>query len=710
MEVRTLSGVELCRTLSVAAIAIMGGIPLTAQTRPATFDKQISPLLAKYCAGCHGGSSPRADVRLEFANEEAARKMASTDGSFWSLVETELSTNEMPPANARLKPTDDERNQLVAWIHDKMLASNQAPDPGPFMVHRLNNRQYANSIRQLLYLPADYNAAADFPPDERGDGFDNNAGTLTISPLLIENYLAAVEKATVAALALDPKAAPQAKDATLASKNKLNEPSADFKVDFADRQQKIRLNIEVFAPRAFRRPVSKEEIDGLMKFAALSFAHAGESYDQATGLAIRAALMSPEFLFRMERDPHPDGAGKVFEITEYQLASRLSYFLWNTMPDDELYIAARDNKLRATLDEQIARMLKDPKSLSLTTDFLGQWLEIRGMQQVTNTPKPLLAAMQGETEHFFDYIVRNDRSIMEFLDSDYTFVNEELAKLYGIPGIAGDEFQKVQVDRSERGGIFTQASFLALTSKPLGDSRRTSPVLRGKWILENILNQPVPPPPPNVPELNFDTNKELKGTVRQIFEQHRADPNCATCHARMDPYGFALENYDGYGAWRTQDNHVDVDPSGEINGKKFQTPVQFRALMAERKDDFRRALVTKIFSYAMGRGIQPYDRPSIDAICAAVKADGDRFSSIVASVAKSYPFQHARGLKGQLPEDTASTIWYDPVPDKPLVAPPTDPNRTTPNNPTGRATTAGTASTSGPTPATASGGTVIKKQ
>jgi hypothetical protein len=411
--------------------------------------------------------------------------------------------------------------------------------------------------------------------------------------------------------------------------------------------------------------VSKEEIDGLMKFAALSFAHAGESYDQATGLAIRAALMSPEFLFRMERDPKPDGTGKVFEITEYQLASRLSYFLWSTMPDDELYTAARDQKLRATLDEQIARMLQDPRSISLTKDFLGQWLEIRGMSEVSNAPKSLLAAMQGETEHFFDYIVRNDRSIMEFLDADYTFVNEELAKLYEIDGVAGKEFRKVPVDRTRRGGIFTQASFLALTSKPLGESRRTSPVLRGKWILENIFGQTVPPPPPNVPELKFDTNKQLKGTVRQIFEQHRVDPTCASCHARMDPYGFALENYDGYGAWRQQDNKIDVDASGELSGKTFKTPVEFRALLAERKDDFRKAVVRKVFAYALGRGIQPYDRSVIDEICEGVKADGDRFSNVISRVVKSYPFQHARGMKGQVPEDEKATTWFHPVAEKP---------------------------------------------
>ncbi len=658
---------------AIALLAAAGTVSLSAQTpAQAEFDQHIAPLLTQYCISCHSEAAASSDVRLDYPTEAAARQVASTDDGFWDRVATAVSTKRMPPSFALAQPTNDERAVLAAWINRNLLTANGEPDPGPFMAPRLNNRQYANSVRDLLYLPDDYDAAADFPPDERGDGFDNNAGTLTISPLLIESYLAAVEKATVEALGLDPKKTAQAKDATLPAKNKLNEPSAGLRVDFADRQQKIRLNMEVFAPRAFRRPVTSEEIDGLMKFAALSFAHAGESYDQATGLAIRAALMSPEFLFRIERDPHPDGTGKVFEITEYQLASRLSYFLWSTMPDDELYIAARDNKLRATLDEQLARMLQDPRAISLTKDFLGQWLEIRGMRETANAPESLLDSMQGETEHFFDYIVRNDRSIMEFLDADYTFVNEELATLYGIPGVAGEEFQKVSVDRAQRGGIFTQASFLTLTSKPLGISRRTSPVLRGKWILENIFNETIPPPPPNVPQIEFDPNKELKGTVRQIFEQHSVNPNCAVCHKRMDPYGFALENYDGYGAWRQQDNHVDVDPSGEINGTAFQTPVEFRAILAERQDDFRRAVVRKVLSYALGRGIQSYDRSAIEEICAAVKADGDRFSSVIRNVVRSYPFQHARGMKGRTAEDLPKeTTWYHPVPDHPyFVSPP----------------------------------------
>jgi hypothetical protein len=313
------------------------------------------------------------------------------------------------------------------------------------------------------------------------------------------------------------------------------------------------------------------------------------------------------------------------------------------MPDDELFLTAQDGKLREKLDDQLKRMLKSPKAISLTKDFMGQWLEIRGLDKTTNADPALLKAMQGETEAFFNHIVTEDRSIMEFLDADYTFVNQRLAEHYGIKGVEGENFRKVSVNREERGGIFTQASFLTLTGKPLGDGRRTSAVNRGKWILENIFNTKIPPPPPNVPALALDTNKELKGTVRQIFEQHREHPDCITCHVRMDPYGFALENYDGYGLWRKQDNGEMIDASGEINGKKYTTPRQFRDILATRQDDFRKAIVTKMLTYALARGIDGYDYDVIDDICEKVKADGDKFSSVVLNIVKSYPFQHARG-------------------------------------------------------------------
>ena len=326
------------------------------------FEKNVVPILAAHCTSCHGSTKPRGGVSLVFKDEADARARLKEDDTFWDRVETEISTKQMPPAG-RQAPTDAQRELLVEWIHNSVMTTDGKPDPGPFTVRRLNNREYANTVRDLLYLPPSFDVTGDFPADERGDGFDNNAGTLTISPLLIERYLAAAEKAVVAALGLDPRTAPPrvpepGVSPTFNPRNKLNEPSAHFREDFADRQAKIRLNLEVLAPRAYRRPVSKREIDELMKFAALSFAHAGESFDQATGLAARAAIMSPEFLFRVERDPNPDGTGKVFEITEYQLASRLSYFLWSTMPDEELYKAAKEGTLRANLESHIARMLK----------------------------------------------------------------------------------------------------------------------------------------------------------------------------------------------------------------------------------------------------------------------------------------------------------------------------------------------------------------
>ncbi|HEY4330753.1 MAG TPA: DUF1592 domain-containing protein [Phycisphaerae bacterium] len=631
----------------IAATSASKASPVMAATHPSTskvqFAKDIVPLLTKNCLTCHSGESPSGEVLLQFKDEKEVKEKAGSDKEFWPKVARMLSTKEMPPKRATAKPTDAERDLLINWINSDVLAidCDSAPNPGRFLVHRLNNREYANTIRDLLYLPADWDASVDFPADERGVGFDNNSETLTISPVLIEHYLDAAEKSANFAMNIYGKGSAAAKD-------KLNAPSANFKEDFANRQAKVRLNIAVFAPRAYRRPVSKEEIDELMRFVSLSFTHDGESFDKATNLAIRAALMSPEFLFRMERDPNADGTGKAYQINEFELANRLSYFLWASMPDDGLFMTAQDAKLRENLDSQVKRMIADPKAISLTKDFMGQWLEIRSLEKIPNCSPELLLAMKGETEHFFDYIVREDRSIMEFLDSDYTFVNQTLAEHYGIPDVKGGEFQKVKVDPEKRGGIFTQASFLTLTAKPLEvkggtPTRRTSPVNRGKWILENIFNETIPPPPPGVPPLAIDDGKELTGTVRQILEQHRSNPQCAECHARMDPYGFALENYDGFGAWRTQDNKSAVDPTGEINGQKFTTPREFRTVLASRHADFRRAFVEKMLSYALGRGLEDFDKCAVDDICAAVEKDGDRFSSVILNLVKSYPFQHARG-------------------------------------------------------------------
>ena len=628
------------------AFAATADAPVSAAAAHPKFESDIAPVFNKYCIGCHAGAQPKGDMLLKFKDEDDALARRSND-DFWSKVADELSSGRMPPAAMKNRPSDGERQLLVNWINNDVLTIAGKPDPGPLVVHRLNSREYANTVRELLYLPADYNAAADFPADERGDGFDNNSDTLTISPVLIEHYLDAAGKAGT--LAMKPRAAvskEQGQASTSANSSRLNEPSRGAKVDYANPLAKVRINVEAFAPRAWRRPVTKEEVDGLMKFVSMAFTQEGlsdETLDRAMALAIRAALMSPNFLFRLEQDPHPDGTGKVYELTEPQLASRLSYFLWSTMPDDALFAQATAGTLRQNLDAQVARMLKDPKAVSLTKDFMGQWLEIRGLEQTPNLDKAMAASMKGETEHFFNYIVANNRPITDLLDADYSFVDARLAKLYGLSGITGDEFQKVQLDPRQRFGLITQASILTLTSKPLGTGLRTSPVVRGKYILENLFNQKIPPPPPDVPPLKVDDNHPLTGTTRQIFEQHRTNPVCAGCHARMEPYGFALENYAGDGSWRSQENGIAIDTSGEINGNKFTTPAEFKQVLETRKDDFRRAVIRKVLSYALGRGIQGTDKPAIDQIVASVKQDGDTFNSVIINVVKSFPFQNARG-------------------------------------------------------------------
>jgi cytochrome c5 len=617
-----------------------------AATPAAAAPASHTALLNKYCAGCHSGPTPRGDVALRFKDDAEAIATAGND-ELWTKVATELTTKHMPPANVANRPSDAERMLLVDFVNSRVLASIK-PDPGPFLVRRLNNREYANTLRDLLYLPASYNAAADFPADERGESFDTNADTLTLSPLLIERYLDAAEKVSREAMKprTDIPAVQAAQVSVAGSTSRLNDPSKDFKVDYANPMEKVKINLQAFAPRVFRRPATEQDIEGLMKFVNMAFTHDGlsdESIDRAMALAIRAALMTPEFLFRMESNPAADGKGAIFALNDWQLASRLSYFLWSSMPDDALFAQAKAGTLKQNLEAQVTRMLKDPKGISLTRDFLGQWLEIRGLESTPNVDKALLASMRAETENYFNYIVTNNRPITDLLYSDYTFVDARLAKLYGIPNVTGDEFRKVAVDTRQRGGIMTQASILTLTSKPLGEGLRTSPVVRGKFILENLFNQKLPPPPPTVPALALDTNTQLKGTVRQIFEQHRSFPSCAGCHARMDPYGFALENYSGTGQWRLTDNGDPVDASGEIDGKAFAGPVEFRKILASRQDDFRRAFVRKMLSYALGRGIQGFDRPAVEAICAAVKADGDTFTSVILNVVKSYPFQNARG-------------------------------------------------------------------
>lgn len=406
--------------------------------------------------------------------------------------------------------------------------------------------------------------------------------------------------------------------------------------------------LERFVTRAYRRPARPQEVERLAKFVERTMAE-GDRFERGIQLAVEAVLVSPHFLFRIEagRGGGRRGeGGPVQPINEFQLATRLSYFLWSTMPDDELFREATAGTLRSNLPAQVGRMLRDPKSRALVDNFCTQWLEIRRLKSVTPDNKrfpafddELREAMLTETTLFFASVMDEDRSVLDLLDADYTFLNERLARHYGILRVTGPEFRRVQLTDRDRGGVLTQASVLTVTSNPT----RTSPVKRGKWILEQLLGAPPPPPPPGAGELKDDEQVALTGSVRQRTEQHRANPACASCHALMDPLGFGLENFDAVGAWRDRDGAFFVDASGElVDGSKFKGPKELKAILKDKKDDFARCFTEKMLTYALGRGLEPYDKCAVDDIVAALAKDGYKFSTLIQQIVASDPFQKRR--------------------------------------------------------------------
>ena len=393
-----------------------------------------------------------------------------------------------------------------------------------------------------------------------------------------------------------------------------------------------------FAHRAWRRPVTSAEIDQLM-----TLYKADAPFETAIKQPMKAVLVSPYFLFRGE----PNRPDAIQPISDIALASRLSYFLWSSMPDDELLGLAEKGTLRNYLDAQVKRMLASPKAQALVENFAGQWLEIRNLKFIApdktlypDFDESLREAMRKETEMFFSSIMLEDRSVVDFVNADYTFVNERLAKHYGIPDVTGPEFRKVSLEGTPRRGVLTQASVLTLTSNPT----RTSPVKRGKWVLEDLLGTPPPPPPPDVPALKDDP-KHATGTLRQQMEQHRANPVCASCHARMDPIGFGLENFDGIGAYRSKEGTFPIDASGKLtSGESFQGASELSNILAtSKRDQFVRCLTEKMMIYALGRGLEYYDRAATDQIMAAAARNNYKFSSLVLGVIKSSPFEQRHG-------------------------------------------------------------------
>lgn len=687
----------------------------------------------------------------------------------WEKIVKKVHTGEMPPRGVP-RPPAEQIDALTRYVKAEFDRADRAlkPDPGRVTARRLNRSEYANTIRDLLAV--EFRATQDFPTDDTSYGFDNIGDVLTISPVLMEKYMAASDRIASRAFAIDPlpkpvevqyhtrdkrltrldlstvearhriewdgeyivrfglpgERAPDGKPVTLAfwmdgkllysmqvetkpSKLVYFEPYSEeeirlflpegehtFRADFlndefvkgltakeaySSKKNKYFNSITFVGPyrakseppsrkrvlvcdpktgpacvdkilstlarRAYRRPVTRAEVAALKKFVNLARSE-GQTTEQGLQLALQAMLVSPNFLFRIERDRDPTDANRVHRISDVELASRLSYFLWSSMPDDELLALAEAGKLKVpgVVDAQVKRMLADPRSAALADNFAGQWLETRNLDSVRPDPtkfpewnSDLRDAMKTETRMFFESVLRENLSLTEFLDSRFTFVNERLARHYGMEGVTGPDFRRVELTTSQRGGILSHASVLTVSSYPT----RTSPVIRGKYVLQNILGAPPPAPPADVPTLDEEAVGN-QGSLRQQMEKHRSSAMCASCHNRMDVLGFGLENYDATGKWRTMDGKFPVDVTGTFpNGKSFATPAEMRAILKDEMPEFSHCLTEKMLTYALGRGLERYDRRTVDDIDRKLSGSGYRSQTLIFEIVRSLPFQSRRG-------------------------------------------------------------------
>ncbi len=602
---------------------VVAGESRAAQAAASPSWKQVGE---KYCFSCHGAEKQKGDFDFR---PYAEKGFTADERKAWEKIAELLESREMPPPKAKVRLPEEQRDSLVQWIDAKLAGSEAGQkNPGRVTLRRLNREEYRNTIRDLLAVDFD---PSDFPSDETAFGFDTIADVLTIPPLLMERYLAAADE-IVAKLLGGKKSAPPSESFRRIF-TKLPDAGAEGKV--------ARELLAAFVPRAYRRPVSAAEIE---RFGTLVDAALAEKapFTEAMGVAVQAVLCSPHFLFRWELDPDALKPDPVRNLNDYEIAARLSYFLWSSMPDAQLTdLAARGELLKGdTLRREVARLLADGRAQAFVRNFSSQWLQIRAVDEVEIDEKKfpkfsakLREAMKEETRLFFAAILREDRSLFDLLDADFTFVNQQLAEHYGLTGVSGAEFRRVQIPHgSPRGGVLGQGSVLLATSMPT----RTSPVIRGKWVLEQMLGTPPPPPPANVPPLE-ETKVDKDASLRVRLEQHRANADCAVCHDKIDPVGFTLENFDAIGAWRTQEGSNRIDASGKFaDGTVVEGVAGLKEYLKSEK--FARAFAQKMMTYALGRGIERADKSSLDAVQKQVAAGGYKMSALIAAIVTSDPF------------------------------------------------------------------------
>jgi hypothetical protein len=576
-----------------------------------SFKDHVEPFVKQYCAECHG-DRPKAGLNLKVAVRKPGDPAFSRK---WMECIANVNAHDMPPDDAD-QPTEDERQRFLDSLAKLKYLSSR--DPGPFVIRRLTKSEYGNTLHALLGVDA--SIAAELPNEVAGEGYMNS-----LSPLQSEQYL------SIANAALQKMPA-EAQTRLLGDKNTT-----------------VREVARTLARRAYRRPPTEAELDVLVRVFDLGRTN---KLDRTASLRLmlKAVLVSPQFLF-ITPAKDAEASQKIVLLDDYQLAARLSYLLWATMPDAELSELADAGKLHepAVLKAQTKRLLADPRARALFDGFGAQWLGLSELKDKTFDPAKfpqmtgeMRSAMVEEARQFFESIVRENRSVVSFVDSDYTFLNGTLATLYGMEKtITGPQMRQVKLTNPNRGGILGMPGILATTSFP----NRTSPVNRGVWVLEQVLGEHVPPAPPNVPTLEKQDQKKVGNlTLRQRTELHRTNAVCNNCHKILDPIGFGLENFDAIGRWRDEDDTGGkIDAAGELpGGKHFSSPKQLKTLIAARKDDLTRNLAEKLLAYALCRKLGGYDEIVVDRMMKTITKDGYKMQTLITEIVTSYPFTNRR--------------------------------------------------------------------
>ncbi|HBJ85119.1 MAG TPA: hypothetical protein DDZ88_14860 [Verrucomicrobiales bacterium] len=617
-------------TLPLLCLALAWALPCPAQTledkeaeemltdAKRSFKEHVEPFVKQYCVECHG-DRPKAGLNLRVAVRKPGDPAFSRK---WMECIANVNAHDMPPDDAD-QPSDDERQRFLDALAKLKYLS--ARDPGPFVIRRLTKVEYGNTLHDLLGVDA--SVAAELPDEVAGEGFMNS-----LSPLQSEQYLEIANEALISM-----------------PKERQNRLLGETPAKGADQCVEAGKIARSLARKAYRRPPADAEVDTLLAVFDLGLKNKLD-YTASLRLMLKAVLVSPQFLF-ITPAKEAEAGQKIVPLDDYQLASRLSYLLWATMPDAELSELADAGKLHepGVIKAQVKRLLADQRSRALFDGFGAQWLGVGELKNQTFDPAKfpqmtdvMRTAMYDEARLFFDSIVRENRSVVGFVDSDYTFLNGTLAALYGMEKtVTGPEMRKVKLTNANRGGILGMPGILATTSFP----NRTSPVNRGVWVLEQVLGEHVPPAPPNVPTLEKQDQKKVANlTLRQRTELHRTNAVCNNCHKILDPIGFGLENFDAIGRWRDQDDSGGkIDAAGELpGGKHFSSPKELKTIIAARKDDLARNLTEKLLAYALCRKLGGYDEIVVDRLMGTIAKDGFRMQTLITEIVTSYPFTNRR--------------------------------------------------------------------